>query len=166
MQKRYRLHGKETAMDKTTFQSKVLSVEDMLYRISKSICFYESDCEDAVQQAILNAYASLDTLREERYFRTWITRILINECYRINKQKFREVTFAEYALTNEAREDNYSFIFTEIMKLPPKIRVVVQLHYVEDYSVSEIASILHIPQGTVKSRLSSGRAMLKNILED
>ena len=153
-------------MDKQTFQSNVLSVEDMLYRISKSICFYESDCEDAVQQAILNAYAKIDTLREEKYFRTWITRILINECYRLNKQKFREVTFAEYALTNEAKEDNYSFVFTEIMKLPPKIRIVVQLHYVEDYSVSEIASILHIPTGTVKSRLSQGRAKLKNLLEE
>lgn len=153
-------------MDKQTFQSNVLSSEDMLYRVSKSICFYESDCEDAVQQAILNAYEKLDSLREEKYFRTWITRILINECYRVNKQKYREVTFAEYALTNEAKEDNYSFVFTEIMKLPPKIRLVVQLYYVEDYSVSEIASILHIPSGTVKSRLSIGRKKLKSILED
>ena len=153
-------------MDKQTFQKNVLSAEDMLYRISKSICFYESDCEDAVQQAILNAYEKLDSLREEKYFRTWITRILINECYRLNKQKYREVTFAEYALTNEARDDNYSFVFTEIMKLPPKIRIVVQLYYVEDYSVSEIASILHIPSGTVKSRLSIGRTKLKSILEE
>lgn len=153
-------------MDKQTFQKNVLSSEDMLYRISKSICFYESDCEDAVQQAILNAYEKLDSLREEKYFRTWITRILINECYRLNKQKYREVPFAEYALTNEAREDNYSFVFTEIMKLPQKIRIVVQLYYVEDYSVSEIASILHIPSGTVKSRLSAGREKLKNLLEE
>lgn len=153
-------------MDKQTFQSNVLSSEDMLYRISKSICFYECDCEDAVQQAILNAYEKLDSLREDKYFRTWITRILINECYRLNKLKYREVTFAEYALTNEAREDNYSFVFTEIMKLPPKIRIVVQLHYVEDYSVSEIASILHIPSGTVKSRLSAGREKLKHLLEE
>lgn len=153
-------------MDKQTFQSNVLSSEEMLYRISKSICFYESDCEDAVQSAILKAYEKLDSLREEKYFRTWITRILINECYRINKLKYREVTFAEYSLTYEAREDNYSFVFTEIMKLPSKIRIVVQLHYVEDYSVSEIASILHIPSGTVKSRLSIGRTKLKSILEE
>lgn len=166
MQKGYRLHGKDKTMDKQTFQSNVLSCEDMLYRISKSICFYESDCEDAVQQAVFNAYLSLDTLRDDKYFRTWITRILINECYKLNKQKSREVTFAEYALTNEAIEDNYSFIFTEIMKLSPKIRIVIQLYYIEDYTVTEIASILHIPVGTVKSRLSSGRAMLKNILED
>ena len=138
----------------------------MLYRVSKSICFYESDCEDAVQQAILNAYTKLDSLHEEKYFRTWITRILINECYRVNNLKSREVSFAEYALTSEAVEDNYSFVFTEIMKLPPKIRIVVQLYYVEDYSVSEIASILHIPSGTVKSRLSKARAKLKSILEE
>ncbi len=153
-------------MDKKSFQNNVLSSEEMLYRISKSICFYESDCEDAVAQAILNAYEKLDTLREDKYFRTWITRILINECYRINKQKSREVTFAEYAITNEAREDNHSFVFTEIMKLPQKIRIVVQLYYVEDYSVGEISSILHIPSGTVKSRLSAGRAKLKSILEE
>lgn len=153
-------------MDKQTFQRNVLASEDMLYRVSKSICFYEADCEDAVGQAILNAYAKLDSLREEKYFRTWITRILINECYRINKQKLREVTFFEYALTSEASEDNYSFVFTEIMKLPPKIRIVIQLYYVEDYSVNEIASILHIPSGTVKSRLSKGRSKLKSILEE
>lgn len=153
-------------MDKQTFQNNVLASEEMLYRVSKSICFYDSDCEDAVQQAILNAYTKLDSLHEEKYFRTWITRILINECYRINKQKLKEVTFVEYALTSEAVEDNYSFVFTEIMKLPPKIRIVVQLYYVEDYSVSEIASILHIPSGTVKSRLSKGRAKLKSILEE
>lgn len=153
-------------MDKQTFQDNVLASEEMLYRVSKSICFYDSDCEDAVQQAILNAYAKLDTLHEEKYFRTWITRILINECYRVNNLKSREVSFAEYALTSEAVEDNYSFVFTEIMKLSPKIRIVVQLYYVEDYSVSEIASILHIPSGTVKSRLSKGRAKLKSILEE
>ena len=166
MRNRYRLHGKDKTMDKQTFQNNVLASEEMLYRVSKSICFYDSDCEDAVQQAILNAYAKLDSLHEEKYFRTWITRILINECYRVNNLKSREVSFAEYALTSEAVEDNYSFVFTEIMKLPPKIRIVIQLYYVEDYSVNEIASILHIPSGTVKSRLSKGRAKLKSILEE
>lgn len=153
-------------MDKQTFQNSVLSTEQMLYRISKSICFYESDCEDAVQSAILKAYEKLDTLREEKYFRTWITRILINECYRINKLKRREVSFFEYSQSEEAHNQNYSYVFEEIMNLPPKIRIVVQLYYVEGYSVDETASILHIPSGTVKSRLSQGRAKLKSILEE
>lgn len=153
-------------MDKQTFQDNVLSSEEMLYRVSKSICFYESDCEDAVQQAILKAYENLDALREEKYFRTWITRILINECYRVNKLKRREVSFFEYSLTEEARSENHSYVFESIMNLPPKIRIVIQLYYVEGYSVEETASILHIPSGTVKSRLSQGRKKLKSILED
>lgn len=153
-------------MDKQTFQNNVLSSEDMLYRVSKSICFYESDCEDAVQQAILKAYEKLDTLREEKYFRTWITRILINECYRVNKLKRREVSFFEYSLSEEAHNENHSYVFESIMNLPPKIRIVIQLYYVEGYSVEETASILHIPSGTVKSRLSQGRKKLKSILEE
>lgn len=153
-------------MDKQTFQNNVLSSEEMLYRVSKSICFYESDCEDAVQQAILKAYENLDYLREEKYFRTWITRILINECYRVNKLKRREVSFFEYSLSEEAHNENHSYVFESIMKLPPKIRIVIQLYYVEGYSVEETASILHIPSGTVKSRLSQGRKKLKSILEE
>lgn len=153
-------------MDKQTFQNNVLSSEEMLYRVSKSICFYESDCEDAVQQAILKAYENLDTLREEKYFRTWITRILINECYRVNKLKRREVSFFEYSLTEEAHNENHSYVFESIMNLPPKIRIVIQLYYVEGYSVDETALILHIPSGTVKSRLSQGRKKLKSILEE
>lgn len=144
-------------MDKQTFQNNVLSSEDMLYRVSKSICFYESDCEDAVQQAILKAYENLDSLREEKFFRTWITRILINECYRVNKLKRREVSFFEYSLSEEAHNENHSYVFESIMNLPPKIRIVIQLYYVEGYSVEETASILHIPSGTVKSRLSHGK---------
>lgn len=117
MQNRYRLHGKDKTMDKQTFQSNVLSSEEMLYRVSKSICFYESDCEDAVQNAILKAYEKLDSLREEKYFRTWITRILINECYRINKTKRREVSFFEYSLSEEAHNENYSDVFEAIINL-------------------------------------------------
>ena len=153
-------------MDKKTFQNNVLSAETMLYRVAKSICFYESDCEDAVHEAILRAYEKLATLREEKYFRTWITRILINECYKINKSKKYEVSFSEYTLSEEAKTEEFSYVFDAIMRLPDKIRITVQLHCVEGYSVEETAKILGIPQGTVKSRLSQGRAKLRDILEE
>lgn len=166
MQNRYRLHGKDKTMNKQTFLSNVLSAEEMMYRVSKAICFCESDCEDAVQNAILKAYEKLDSLRNEKYFRTWITRILINECYRVNKLKRREMSFSEYSLSEESHNENYSDVFEAIMNLPPKIRITVQLHYVEGYSVEETAQILHIPSGTVKSRLSLGRTKLKSILEE
>ncbi len=153
-------------MDNLTFQEKVLSCEEMLYRISKSICFYDNDCEDAVQEAVLKAYKKLDTLRNEEYFRTWLTRILINECYKINKSRSREVSFFEYSLSEEGRNEEFTNVFEMIMSLSEKIRIVVQLYYVEGYSVEEVASILRIPSGTVKSRLSQGRQKLKKILEE
>lgn len=153
-------------MDNLTFQEKVLSCEEMLYRISKSICFYDNDCEDAVQEAVLKAYKKLDTLRNEEYFRTWLTRILINECYKINKSRSREVSFFEYSLSEEGRNEEFTNVFETIMSLSEKIRIVVQLYYVEGYSVEEVASILRIPSGTVKSRLSQGRQKLKKILEE
>ena len=52
-----------------------------------------------------------------------------------------------------------------IDSLPEKIRLAVILYYVEDYSIKEIKGILHIPEGTVKSRLNKGRSLLKEYLE-
>lgn len=153
-------------MDMLTFQTNILTCEEMLYRVAKSICFNECDCEDAVQESILNAYGNLDSLRDEKYFRTWLTRILINECYKINKKKSRQACFDDYLFVEETKETEYSYVFEAIMCLPEKIRVAVQLHYVEGYSVDETASILRIPSGTVKSRLSQGRKKLKSILEE
>ena len=67
-------------MTKDVFIKEVRDAEAMLYHISKSILKNDSDCGDAVQETILKAYEKLPTLKKEKYFRTWITRILINEC--------------------------------------------------------------------------------------
>ena len=83
-------------MDKQTFTDLVLDAEHTLYRVSKTILREDHDCEDAVQEAILKAYQKLDTLREERYFRTWLIRILINECYRIRRTARPVVSFEAY----------------------------------------------------------------------
>ena len=74
-------------MDKEEFLSHVLGAEETLFHISFSILRNEQDCADAVQEAILKAYSCLDKLRDEKYFKTWIVRILINECYGILRKK-------------------------------------------------------------------------------
>lgn len=153
-------------MDKETFTAKVLASEQMLYRISKSILFYDSDCEDAVQEAIFKAWSKISGLREEKYFTTWLVRILINECYRINNGKSRETGFEEYMGSREAEETGVPELYEAMMKLPEKIRVTVELYYIEGYSVEETGRILEIPGGTVKSRLSEGRKKLKTFLEE
>ena len=70
-------------MTKDDFSLKILECERTLYRIAMSMLKNETDCEDAVQMAILTAFEKLDTLKNEQYFKTWLVRILINVC---NKQ--------------------------------------------------------------------------------
>ncbi len=153
-------------MDKTEFSRKVLEAESTLYHVSKSILGNETDCEDAVQEAILKAYTKRNTLKEVNFFKTWLTRILINECYRILRTKKHELSYDAYMQEKTVEDKKNSELYRVIKKLDIKHRVPIVLCYIEGYKVSEIASILRIPVGTVKSRLSTGRKQIKQLLED
>lgn len=153
-------------MDKDKFAEKVLDAEETMYRIAKSIMVNDSDCEDAVSEAVLKAYEKLHTLREERYFKTWLIRILINECYRKKRAQAKIIPLEEYAESLTVRDESCSELYGAVMKLKPKTRIVIVLHYIEGYSVEEVGKILKIPAGTVKSRLHSGRKQLKEELND
>lgn len=153
-------------MNKELFTIKVLEAESTLYHMAKSILGQDKDCEDAVQEAILKAYQKLATLKEEKYFKTWLIRILLNECYRLKRRKYPILNYEEHfkRAVLETKED-YSQLYVAIQKLPLKIRLTIVLFYVEGYSVLEIKEILKIPAGTVKSRLAKGRKLLKKELE-
>ena len=83
-------------MTKDVFIKEVRDAEAMLYHISKSILKNDSDCGDAVQETILKAYEKLPTLKKEKYFRTWITKILINECNGIFRKRKNVIPYEEY----------------------------------------------------------------------
>ncbi|MDK2562443.1 RNA polymerase sigma factor [Romboutsia sedimentorum] len=153
-------------MNKNIFIEKVLEAERTLYHVAKSILLHDQDCEDAVQGAILKAYDKLETLKEEQYFKTWLIRILINECYSLKRKKITNVPYEEcFAFTKADDKKDYSELYLAIYKLPPRIRITIVLYYVEGYSVEEVKKILKIPSGTVKSRLAKGRKLLKIKLE-
>ncbi|WP_333860516.1 RNA polymerase sigma factor [Clostridium sp.] len=153
-------------MNKDTFIDNVLEVRSTLYHVSKSILTCDQDCEDAVQGAILKAYDKLDTLKKEQYFKTWLIRILINECYSLNRKKYSQVSYEEYfQFVGEDDKEDYSELYLAILNLPERIRITIVLYYAEGYSVEEVKQILKIPAGTVKSRLSKGRKLLKIKLE-
>ena len=84
-------------MTKEKFAELVLESEKTLYRVSMSMLKNETDCEDAVQTAILSAYEKLDTLKNEEYFKTWLVRILINDCNRQLRTKNRIISLSEYS---------------------------------------------------------------------
>lgn len=154
-------------MTKDAFIREVRNAEAMLYHISKSILKNDSDCGDAVQETLLKAYEKLPMLKEEKFFRTWITRILINECKGILRKQKKVVPYEDY-MDNErlSEESRYHHLYMAIMELPEDLRILVTLYYIEGFSQKEISEILEIPEGTIKSRLSRAREFLKVQLSD
>ncbi|MCI8875477.1 MAG: RNA polymerase sigma factor [Lachnospiraceae bacterium] len=163
-------------MDKETFAGLVIDSTDSLYRVSKSILKNDADCEDAVSEAIVKAFGNLASLKKDKHAKTWLTRILINECFHIRKQRKKVTLLSEEdAWVLERREENsgnlleverYSELYHFIGKLKENQRLAVILYYYEGYSVKEIASIMEVTQGTVKSRLGRARKILKQYLEE
>lgn len=95
-------------MDREQFTSAVLAAEPTLYRVAKTMLRSEHDCADAAQQAILRAWEQLDSLRSTRYFKTWLVRILINECSTILRRQQRLAPYdaaAAEAIPTPAADD-------------------------------------------------------------
>ena len=78
-------------MNEQDFTEKLLESEQMLYRIACSLLRSEDDRQDALQETALKAWQNIGRLREEKYFRTWITRILVNECHNLHRKAGREI---------------------------------------------------------------------------
>ena len=152
-------------MSKEQFTREVLAAEKSMYYTAKSILSNDEDCADAMQNAILKAYSHLASLRDEKYFRTWLTRILINECYSMIRRNKTTVSYEEY-MENEASHDSsgYSEVFMEIQALDERYRVPFVLHYVEGFSLKEVAEMLRSTEAGIKMRLLRARNILKEQL--
>ena len=153
-------------IDNNSFELLVTAQTDTMYRVSMSMLKNEHDAQDAVQEAVLTAYRDLGKLRQEKYFGTWLIRILINQCHKKLKERKRYADIGDELPDIASRDNPYLSveIGEAIDSLPEKVRLTVVLYYIDDYSVREIKDILRVPEGTVKSRLSKGRAMLREKL--
>lgn len=150
-------------MDRDEFTRRILAMRLTLYRVSYGILASESEREDAVQNAVMKAWQKHGQLRDERLMETWLVRILINECYNVKRAHRRISPMAELP-ERPAPADAGGEVRGAVLALPDKLRLPVVLHYMEGYRVDEIARMLHLPQGTVKSRLRNARARLKEML--
>lgn len=150
--------------DKEAFETIIMEVIDSLYRVAYGILENEEDASDAISNATLKAYEKIATLRQLEFFKTWITRILINECNAIIKQNQKVIYIDSYT---ENQNDTYTSHNETIIdvkqamnKLEKELKQIVILYYFNDLSIEEISNILEIPKGTVKSRLSRARQVL------
>lgn len=141
------------------------------YKTAKAILKNDDDVYDALQEALMSIYQNFMQLKDLKFFSTWATRIVINKCYDLlRKNKNNIVSFDESMENNlnNSRNDVYDIdqygIRLAIESLNEDLKLITILYYYDDYSVSEISKIVDIPVGTVKSRLSRAREILKNKL--
>lgn len=152
-------------MNKEEFSGRILALEKSLYYIARSVLKNDEDCKDAIQNTILKAYKNLGTLREPEHFKTWITRILLNECFDIHKSNKKLVSYEDYMeQTYTDSQVIYSEVYIEIRNLEEKYRVPFVLHYVEGFSLQEVAKLLKITEAAVKMRLLRARKILREQL--
>ena len=155
-------------MDAQFFTNQVKRKERSLYRIAISYLHHDADAADAVQDALLKAWEKRHTLQQTDYFGTWLTRILINTCKARLRREVREVPLQETTAPTPAGSPPEESILIQdaLFSLDIKYRLPLILHYLDGFPIKDIAKALGIPQGTVKSRLSRGKMMMKQILND
>ena len=153
-------------MTKEEFAQRITLLQNRLYRIARGHLRSETDCLDAVSEAILKAWQKRSTLREDRLFETWLVRILIRECVNIQRKQRRIVPMETLPEETLMPPEDPAGLREALDRLPEAQRVAVVLHYMEGYSVAEIASLLHTFQGTISSRLHYARLALRDLLKE
>jgi len=137
-----------------------------MYRVAFSILRTEDEINDAISNTTVIVFEKIKTLKNEEFFKTWLTRILINECYKIYNQNKKIVYLENVNQEKLTYHDQYvdHEIRNLVKNLDKDLKQIVILYYFEDFSVKEIAKIIQKPEGTVKSRLSRARKELEKAL--
>ncbi len=150
-------------MDKEFFVRELEAQSGMLYRIAWTILRNDDACRDAMQEAALKAWEKRGTLRDQRYFRTWMTRILINACYDTHRSRRRFVSVAE--IPEPALPPPDPTLSLALQSLPEKLRLPLVLCYSEGMSYAEAAQTLRIPVTTVRGRIRRAKDALRKELD-
>ena len=150
-------------MDRAFFIAEIETCSDMMYRVAWSILRNEADVQDALQDAVLKAWEKRDKLRDEKFFRTWITRILINACYDTQRKRRRIVSMDEIPESTVSNAPDPDLALA-LQALPEKLRLPLVLCYSEGMSYEEAADVLRIPITTLRGRLRRGKEELRKEL--
>lgn len=147
--------------DKAAFQKLMEQQGPALYKTAKAILKNDEDVADAMQETALTCWEKINTLKKDEYFKTWLTRILINHCNTIYRQRKRLVS-DESLPEAWSQDESYANVEWEdfLNCLEEKYRIVVILYYVQGFKAREIAEILGMNQSTVRGRLTKAREKL------
>ncbi|MCI8548398.1 MAG: sigma-70 family RNA polymerase sigma factor [Bacilli bacterium] len=158
------------AGDERAFTELILNIKNDLYRIGKTRLSNDDDISDAIQETMINAYKHLKKLKDISNFKSWIIKILINECNKIYKKKSKKEKLFEKVvieqkldtIDNPITSINSKLDFELLIeKLNYEEKLIVTLYYNSKYSCNEIAAILHMNINTVKSKLTRAKEKVK-----
>ena len=158
--------------EEEAFNELIIYLQKDLYKIARMRLKCEDDINDAEQETIIQAYKNLKKVKKPKYFKTWIIKILINNCNKIyrklhNKKIIEyeeEILDTTYSISNSESIENLDF-YILIKNLDYKERITLILYYLLEFTTKEIGSVLKEPDSTIRNRISRTRKKLKTLLE-
>lgn len=155
--------------DKIAFARLIESNQQSMYRVAYAILQNDNDAIDAIQETIYKAYLGIVQLKRPDLFKTWLIRILINQCNYQLRQRKKVIPFDGTLMETKTPiphdiETRLTVKFA-LQSLNENLRIVVILFYYENMSIKDMAKLLDIPDGTVKSRLTRARAQLAEMID-
>jgi RNA polymerase sigma-70 factor, ECF subfamily len=150
--------------------------ERRIYNLALRLTGNVEDARDATQDAFLAAYRKLPTFRGDAAFTTWLHRVAVNACFDLMRKRRRAPLASSSSIDDTAVETGPAVadhaegtaaaidVERALTSVPMEFRAPLVLHDVQDLSYDEIAAILEVPIGTVKSRIHRGRVALARAL--
>lgn len=153
--------------DKEQFTQSIMEVKDQAYRIAFCYLHNEEDSLDAVCDAVEKAFIHMDKLRDNRVFRTWFIRIVINECKQQQRANKKVVHMEDFAglCTPDADITERLDMENLLHKLPAADRILIYMKYYMGYTLEEIAEAMNMSSGTVKTKIYGNLKRFKVQLE-
>ena len=150
---------------KKWFCDNIKNLENGMYRLSYSILKNEEDAQDAVQEAIYNAYKKLETLKDKRKFKSWIYKIITNTSFEMlkNKKDYLDIE-QENVQEDKIDIDTNLTLWNAVQGLEQPYRTTITLFYYEDMSIKEISKITGTKIDAIKKQLSRGREKIKEVM--
>ena len=154
------------------FEARLVESSRLVFRVAFSVLRHREDAEDVAQEAFAKAYRSFRQLRDRDRFRAWLVRMtwrMALDRQRANRRRASHELTADVDPPSLAGDsamagERADRLWLAIDELPEKLRLVVVLAGIEGHDLGEVAALLDVPVGTVKSRLFAARKQLKERL--
>ena len=152
--------------DDTRIENIINLYGDLLYRTGIMILGNPQDVQDVLQEVMLKVLQKMPEFHDSEHEKAWLLRVTINLCKDMLRFRFRHQYIQIDELEIEAVDTDDRQLLQEIIQLPSSWRIVLILHYVEGYSLREIADILSVSENAVKKRMQRAKKALRAKLEE